>query len=147
MVTIGLFDASSIVAQMMPLISWVIIKYTGNWRNAYYVMIGWQVLNTIFLYFFYHPPSFNTKQGSSGKTRMELLESFDWLGLSMFVSGCTLLILGMNWGGVLHPWTSAPTLAPIVIGFLLLVALGLYEAYGNISEPLLPPRLFKQIRQ
>lgn len=147
MVTIGLFDASSIVAQMMPLISWVIIKYTGNWRNAYYVMIGWQVLNTAFLYFFYNPPSFNTKQGASGHTRMQLLKEFDWLGLFIFTAGCTMFIVGVNSGGSLNPWISGATLAPIIIGLLMLLGLAFYEAYGNIKEPLLPPRLFKQVRQ
>ncbi|KAH6884170.1 hypothetical protein B0T10DRAFT_531385 [Thelonectria olida] len=91
MVTIGLFDASSIIAQMMPLTSWAIIKYTGEWRNAYYFMIAFQAFNCGFLWLFYHPR------------------------------------------------TSAATLAPILIRQLLL-------AYGNIKEPLLPPRLFKQVR-
>ncbi|KAH6973092.1 fungal trichothecene efflux pump, partial [Ilyonectria sp. MPI-CAGE-AT-0026] len=146
MVTIGLFDASSIIAQVMPIISWAIIKYTGQWRNAYYVMIAFQVFNTGFLYAFYHPPSFTTKHGTSTRTKTDLLKSFDWIGLGMFITGCTLFIIGVNWGGTLHPWTSAATLVPIILGLVLLVALGFYEAYGNIQEPLLPARLFKQVR-
>lgn len=39
-ITIGLFDASSIIAQIMPLTSWGIIGTTGNWRIPYYMMIG-----------------------------------------------------------------------------------------------------------
>lgn len=147
MITIGLFDASSIIAQVMPIISWAIIKYTGQWRNAYYVMIAFQVFNTGFLYAFYHPPSFTTKHGASTRTKTDLLKSFDWIGLGMFITGCTLFIIGVNWGGTLHPWTSAATLVPIILGLLLLVVLGFYEAYGNIQEPLLPARLFKQVRQ
>lgn len=131
----------------MPLISWVIIKYTGNWRNTYYVMIAYQTFNTAFLWMFYHPPSFSTKRGSDGRTRMDLFKSFDWIGLFMFIAGCTLFIVGVNWGGSLYPWTSATTLAPLIIGLLLLVALGVYEAYGDIKEPLLPARLFKETRQ
>ncbi|KAF7554378.1 hypothetical protein G7Z17_g2973 [Cylindrodendrum hubeiense] len=146
MVTIGLFDASSIIAQLMPIISWAIIKYTGEWRNAYYVMIAFQVFNTGFLWAFYHPPSFSTKHGTSTRTKTDLLKSFDWIGLGMFITGCTLFIIGVNWGGTLHPWTSAGTLAPIIIGLLTLVALGFYEAYADIEEPLLPARLFKQVR-
>ncbi|KAF1979756.1 MFS general substrate transporter [Bimuria novae-zelandiae CBS 107.79] len=48
-VTIDLFDASSIIAQVMPLISW---------RICYYVMIAFQPLNLVMLCFFYHPPAF-----------------------------------------------------------------------------------------
>ncbi|KAH7126113.1 fungal trichothecene efflux pump [Dactylonectria macrodidyma] len=146
MVTIGLFDASSIIAQLMPITSWAIIKYTGEWRNAYYVMIAFQVFNTGFLWAFYHPPSFRTKHGTSTRTKPDLLKSFDWIGLVMFMVGCTLFIIGVNWGGTLHPWKSAASLAPIILGLLILVALGFYEAYGNIQEPLLPARLFKQVR-
>jgi hypothetical protein len=147
MTTIGLFDASSIISQLTPLMSWAIIKYTHSWRNAYYMMIGFQCLNLIFLYFFYNPPAFRTKHANDGKSKLQLLKEFDWFGLFLFIAGCTLFIVGISWGGSLHPWKSAPTIAPIVVGFCTLVALGFYEQYSNIKEPLLPPRLFKQVRQ
>lgn len=146
MVTIGLFDASSVIAQVMPLVSWVIIRNTGNWRNCYYMMIAFQTLNLVFLVFFYTPPTFKDKQKEHGKTRIQLVREFDWLGLFLFVAGCTLFIVGVAWGGSLYPWTSATTLAPIIVGFTTLVGLGFYEAYGNLREPLFPPRLFKAIR-
>ncbi|CAK7235600.1 hypothetical protein SBRCBS47491_009351 [Sporothrix bragantina] len=144
---VGLFDASSIVAEIMPLVSWVIISNTNNWRICYYVMIGFQSLSFVFLFFFYHPPTFADKQALHGKSPMQLLRAFDWLGLFLFITGCTLFILGLSWGGTTHPWTSAATLAPIIIGFITIVALGFYEAYTDIKEPLFPPRLFKAVRQ
>ncbi|CAK7205596.1 hypothetical protein SEUCBS139899_008374 [Sporothrix eucalyptigena] len=144
---VGLFDASSVVAEIMPLVSWVIILHTNNWRICYYVMTGFQCFSLIFLFFFYHPPTFADKQAHHGKTRLQLLQNFDWLGLFLFVVGCTLFILGLSWGGTTHPWKSAATIAPIVIGFTTLVVLGFYEAYANLKEPLFPPRLFKAVRQ
>jgi MFS family permease len=147
MVTIGIFDASSIVSQIMPLVAWIIIRDTKNWRNAYYLMIGFQVLNLIFMFIFYHPPAFKTKHTRDGKSKRQILREFDWVGLFMFTAGCTLFICGVAWGGTLHPWTSAATIAPIVVGFLTLVVLGFYERYSNVKEALLPPRLFKQVRQ
>ncbi|CAK7221376.1 hypothetical protein SBRCBS47491_004509 [Sporothrix bragantina] len=144
---VGLFDASSVIAQIMPLVSWAIILHTNNWRNCYYVMIGFQTLNLAFLLFFYHPPSFADKKDEHGKSPRQLLAAFDWLGLFLFVAGCTLFIVGLSWGGTTHPWTSAATLAPIIVGFVTLVALGFYEAHANLKEPLFPPRLFKSIRQ
>ncbi|KAF2477736.1 MFS general substrate transporter [Lindgomyces ingoldianus] len=145
-VTIGLFDASSVVAQIMPLISWVIIRNTHTWRNAYYMMIAFQAVNLIFLFFFYHPPTFAEKQVGHGKTKRQLLKEFDWIGLFLFIAGCTLFIVGVSWGGSLYPWISATALCPIIIGFMTLVALGFYEAYGNMKEPLFPPRLFRAMR-
>jgi hypothetical protein len=109
MTTIGIFDASSIIAQMMPLVSWVMIKNTHTWRNAYYLMIAFQTLNFAFLFFFYHPPAFATKHAHDGKSKMTLMKEFDWLGLFLFIAGCTLFIVGISWGGSLHPWTSKST--------------------------------------
>ncbi|KAF2703099.1 MFS general substrate transporter [Pleomassaria siparia CBS 279.74] len=146
-VTIGLFDAASVIAQITPLVSWVIIKKTGNWRNCYYMMIGFQVINLILLCIFYHPPSFAEKKAQHGKTRLQLLRDFDWFGLFLFVAGCTLFIVGVSWGGTLHPWKSGATLGPIIIGLLALLGLGFYEAYAPIKEPLFPPRLFRAMRQ
>ena len=146
-VTVGVFDCSSIIAQIMPLCAWAMIKYTHTWRNAYYLMIGFQTLNLGIVYFFYHPPAFKTKHMDDGKSKMQLLREFDWVGLVLFIAGCTLFIVGVNSGGSLHPWKSAATIAPIVIGILLLVVLGFWSRYSNVPEPLLPPRLFKQVRQ
>jgi MFS family permease len=148
-VTIGLFDAASVIAQIMPLVAWVIIKETTNWRIAYYCMIGFQALNLALLSCFYFPPSFKEKQAVHGKTKRQLLREFDWLGLFLFLAGCTLFICGVSWGGSLHPWTSATTLGPLIIGFMTLVGLGFYEAYGVSAdkEALFPPRLFRAMRQ
>ncbi|ORY01051.1 fungal trichothecene efflux pump [Clohesyomyces aquaticus] len=146
-VTIGLFDASSIIAQIMPLVAWVLIKNTHTWRNAYYLMIAFQVVNLVFLFFFYHPPTFAEKQAEQGKSKRQMLREFDWIGLFLFVAGCTLFIVGVSWGGSLYPWKSATALCPIIIGLLTLVGLGFYETYATLKEPLFPPRLFRALRQ
>ncbi|XP_014558594.1 hypothetical protein COCVIDRAFT_94258 [Bipolaris victoriae FI3] len=145
-VTIGLFDAASIVAQVMPLVSWVIIKETGNWRICYYVMIAFQVVNLGLLVLFYNPPSWEQKKNEHGKSAGQLLREFDWLGLFLFLAGCTLFIVGVSWGGSMAPWVSATVLAPIIIGLLTLIGLGFYEAYYTLSAPLFPPRLFRALR-
>jgi hypothetical protein len=41
---------------------------------------------------------------------------------------------------------SAGCIAPIVIGFCLLVALGFYEAYVDLAYPIFPPVIFKNTR-
>lgn len=110
-------------------------------------MIGFQTINLAMLWFFYHPPSFKEKQAQHGKTRTQLLRDFDWGGLFLFIAGCTLFIVGVSWGGSLHPWTSATTLGPLIVGFLTLVGLGFYERHApHLKEPLFPPRLFRALR-
>ena len=111
------------------------------------MMIAFQVVNLLLVFFFYHPPTFAAKRAKHGKSKRQLLAEFDWIGLFLFVAGCTLFIVGLSWGGSLYPWTSGTTLAPIIIGFLTLVGLGFYERYGTMKEALFPPRLFKAMRQ
>ena len=147
MATIGVFDTAAVVAQSSPLFAWALIANTGNWRNCYYLLIGFHVLNLIYIFLAYHPPTFETKNAANGRTRMQIVKDFDWIGMVIFIAGCTLFIIGVNWGGSLHPWTSAATLTPIILGFSLIVVLGFYEVYGNVKEPLLPPRLFRHFRE
>jgi hypothetical protein len=50
----------------------------------------------------------------------------DYLGIVLFIAGLVLLLLGISWGGGKYPWKSGAVIAPIVIGFLLLVAFGFW---------------------
>ncbi|KAH6670783.1 fungal trichothecene efflux pump [Halenospora varia] len=146
-VAVGLLDMSQIIGGSTPLVAWALYKRTHTWRSAYYYMLAYEVVTVIFVFFFYHPPSFETKHRNDGKSKMDILKKLDYIGLALFVAGCCLFIVGLSWGGSVHPWKSAPTIAPIVVGFALLVTLGFYEAYANIEYPILPPRLFKRVRQ
>lgn len=74
--------------------------------------------------------------------KWEFVKNFDYIGMFLAVLGMMLLLMGLSWGGVLHPWKSAHVLATIIVGLLLLAAFLLYEAYGNLKEPLVPISLF-----
>lgn len=84
-----------------------------------------------------------TPEGSMG----EKLARVDWLcvyfpfplvrrssdpryrsGNLIIIAGTTLSILGLTWGGVRYPWSSAHVLAPLVIGLSLVAAFIVYEA-------------------
>ena len=110
-------------------------------------MLAFHIVRVIFVYFFYVPPKFETKHKEDGKTKMELFKKMDFIGLGMFIAGCCLFLVGLSWGGSIHPWKSGATLAPIILGASTLIALGFYETYANIEYPILPPRLFKRLRQ
>jgi hypothetical protein len=109
-------------------------------------MIAFQTINLAMLWFFYHPPSWKEKRAGHGKSAMQLVREFDWLGLFLFLAGCTLFIVGVSWGGSMAPWISATVLCPIIIGLLTLIGLGFYEAYYPLKAPLFPPRLFRALR-
>ncbi len=64
----------------------------------------------------------------------------DWLGAGLLVTGVTLLILAMVWGGDAYAWSS-----PVMIGSFIAVALlaGAFVAQERRApEPILPLHLF-----
>ncbi|KAF7335243.1 MFS domain-containing protein [Mycena sanguinolenta] len=61
-----------------------------------------------------------------GSVRSKLAQ-VDWTGNAMVVVGSGLAIIGMTWGGIRYPWASAQVLAPLIIGFALLVVFAVYE--------------------
>lgn len=48
------------------------------------------------------------------------------MGIFLFTGGLLILLMGISWGGVQYPWTSAHVLATITVGFLTLAVFVLY---------------------
>ena len=65
----------------------------------------------------------------------------DWTGIVLFLTGSTLFSLPLSWAGALYPWASPKTLVPFILGFLVLISFGFYEA--RPVQPLFPYRIFK----
>ncbi|OBZ65418.1 putative transporter C3H1.06c [Grifola frondosa] len=75
-------------------------------------------------------------QTPEGSMRAKL-ERVDWLGNFIVISGITLAVIGLTWGGIHYPWDSAHVLAPLIIGLALTCLFFLYER--NIPrEPTIP---------
>ncbi|KAL4919159.1 fungal trichothecene efflux pump [Aspergillus aurantiobrunneus] len=141
---LGCVEISNIPAMLSPMIGYAFITYAElGWRVCYWWMFAFESLTAIALFIFYRPPSFRTKHHDDGKTKRQLLAALDYVGLLLFLAGCILLLLGLNWGGRDFPWRSAGVIAPIVLSAVLFVLLGFWEVYGNLEYPILPPRLFR----
>ncbi|KAL8378062.1 hypothetical protein RB595_008654 [Gaeumannomyces hyphopodioides] len=63
------------------------------------------------------------------------------LEMALFVADSTLFSLPLSWAGALYPWSSYQTLVPLILGLLILVAFGFYEA--RPTHALFPCRIFK----
>jgi len=147
-VAVGCLDLSGgLIVGSAPLVAWALFARTNTWRNAYYYMLAFHILTTIFVFFFYHPPSFESKHKYDGKSKLELAKKLDYIGLLLFAVGCCLFLVGLSWGGFTHPWKSAAKIAPIVPGICTLIALGLYESFAELEYPSLPVKLFKRVCQ
>jgi uncharacterized membrane protein HdeD (DUF308 family) len=68
------------------------------------------------------------------------LNTFDFLGLFLLVSGIVLILVGFNSSET--SWQLASTIAPLVIGCLLFLS-GIASEFFTKRSPVLPPRLFK----
>lgn len=146
-VILGINEIANLPSQFSALISYAFIAYLPiGWRACYYWCFAFEFASVILLFFFYKPPSFETKHAEDNKTKMQLLGELDYVGLFTFTAACTLLLIGINWGGSIHPWNSALVIAPITVAGVLFVALGFWEVYADLKHPILPPRLFRKWR-
>lgn len=67
----------------------------------------------------------------------------DYLGMALWTAGLTVFLLGISWGGVIYAWNSAAVISSIVLGIVLLIALGIWETYGKLSYPIIPTVFFR----
>lgn len=146
---VGGLDLTLFFAFTSPLISYAFIAYYPviSWRAAYWYMFSFHIFAFILLVVFYHPPDFEMKHRREGVSRLRMFLRIDWFGVLLFSSAAILFLLGLNFGGRTYPWTSAGTLVPLILGFLLFVAVGVWSYYNTLEYPLFPRRLFKQIRE
>ncbi|KAF2708439.1 MFS general substrate transporter [Pleomassaria siparia CBS 279.74] len=121
--------------------------YPGQWRNSFYLLIAVNATSMIAWYIFYHPPTFSMLHRQ--KLAKDLFFNFDWIGVILFSGSLCIFIFGINWGGVLYPWSSAAVVSTMVIGgvtlFLILPAYEIWISKRG-REPYLPLHLFKNIR-
>jgi hypothetical protein len=127
---------------LAPVVSYAFVFQTKvGWRGIYYLLIAMNAASTLAFYLCYHPPSFAMKHGSARKR--EFIKHFDYIGTLVLTLGLLLFLMGLSWGGVLHPWKSAHVICTIVLGALLVVGFFVWEACADLKEPLLPMRLLK----
>jgi MFS family permease len=95
---LGCVEISNIPAMLSPMIGYAFISHAKlRWRVCYWWMFTFEAVTAICLFFFYKPPSFRTKHREDGKTKLQLVAALDYIGLFLFLAGCILLLLGLNW--------------------------------------------------
>lgn len=89
----------------------------------------------VLLYFFLHLHNPKTPV-------WEGLKAIDWVGSALVVGGTLMLLLGLEFGGVIYPWKSAVVICLIIFG-ILVCALFLINEWKFARYPVMPLRLFK----
>lgn len=74
-------------------------------------------------------------------TITQKLKQTDWVGAIIFIGSFTSFLVGLSFGGVQHPWTSAATLAPMIVGVVGIAAFLGWQVYKK-PHSLLPMSIF-----
>lgn len=102
----AIFFSSFQFACFGPVIAPALVQGTqATWRWAYYLNIIVSCLAVVCFYFFYHPPNFSLLH--MNRSKMEQCKRQDGVGFVLFTGGLLIFIMGLSWGGVVHPWKSA----------------------------------------
>ncbi|KAF5626828.1 drug facilitator PEP5 [Fusarium tjaetaba] len=118
-------------------------KY-ATWRWLFYIAIIVQAISLVGTALFYWPTSH--PQGDFDKSRWTQFREIDWIGLGLFTAGLAVFLIGLTWGGsASHPWKSASTIVPIVLGLFTIVAAFIYDFF-IAKAPMFPLSLFSTIR-
>ncbi|KAJ5708601.1 hypothetical protein N7488_008402 [Penicillium malachiteum] len=121
-----------------PSVLWAqLIAYHSTWRYVGAFSAAWNAFGLLITIMFYFPPP---RVNSAGMSREEIISRIDFMGGFLSITGLIIFLAGLQWGGYMYPWSSAHVLAPLIIGFALLVAFAFWEIYGA-KYPIFPTRL------
>ncbi|KAH7121361.1 fungal trichothecene efflux pump [Dactylonectria macrodidyma] len=144
-VTSLVFLSSLPFAVFGPVIARAFFENTSSrWRWSYFLGVILGALSLVLYFFFYHPPEYKQLH-VNGKSKWQMTKDLDFIGIVLYISGCVLFLIGLSWGGTQYPWDSAQTLCTLLIGVALLGLFVVYEGFLCKTQPLMPPRMFKNI--
>lgn len=71
------------------------------------------------------------------------IKAIDWFGIFTFLACTIMVLLALDFGGVLFPWDSAKVIALLVVGCVMIFAF-IYSEKRLAKYPLIPMSLFKR---
>lgn len=113
-----------------------------DWRYIYLLIGILTLISLVCLAIWYHPPP---RETAVGLTKKEMLGRIDWGGGFLSVLGFTLLIIGINWGGIDYPWRSKQVISTLTLGLFILVLFVCYERWVT-KWPMFQMRMAKNKR-
>ncbi|KAI0694301.1 Mfs1.2 [Cerioporus squamosus] len=107
----------------------------GQWRWLFYLNLPLCAVSTAMVFVFLKLP---TPPG----TLREKLGHMDWIGNFLVIASTTCVVLGLTWGGIKFPWSSAQVLVPLILGLVGLAFFIVYEARWA-KNPIVPVTLLQ----
>ncbi|TGJ80886.1 hypothetical protein E0Z10_g7884 [Xylaria hypoxylon] len=134
-------SAVSVGTSIGPILGGLIVERT-TWRWVFYLNLPVGGVSLLLLFAFLDADPGGKRVGRSiGIGRK--LRRIDYGGNVLFITGVTLILVALAFGGTVWPWTSYSTLVSLFAGFFIVVIFLFYEESNYCKEPTLPLRLFR----
>ncbi|KAF8456321.1 major facilitator superfamily domain-containing protein [Terfezia claveryi] len=116
-----------------PILGGIFTQYV-TWRLCFWINVPISVIAMTALYIFLHleTPTISLVEG---------VKRVDWVGSALIIGGTVLFLLGMEFGGVSHPWDSAIVLCFLILGLTIMAVFVIVE-WKFAKLPIMPLRLF-----
>jgi len=88
-------------------------------------------------------PSIDPQHGTTIRNR---LRNIDWFGMSLLAGALTTMIMGICFGGVVFPWSSARTISLFVLAFVFFLVFGVQQGLALFTNhPVFPVSMVKNL--
>ncbi|OSX62054.1 hypothetical protein POSPLADRAFT_1074411 [Postia placenta MAD-698-R-SB12] len=104
-----------------------------SWRGLFYLNLPLTGISMFLCIFF-------LKLKTPRSTFRQKMRRIDLIGNIIIMGSSTAALLGLTWGGVQYPWSSARVLVPLILGFVGIICFMIYEALVPM-EPTVPWRV------
>ncbi|PSN59658.1 hypothetical protein BS50DRAFT_614491 [Corynespora cassiicola Philippines] len=105
-----------------------------NWRWCFWINLPIGAVVFVALLFFLKVPTPNTPVLAG-------LKAIDWVGSVLIIGAALMILLGLDFGDVTYPWSSAMVICLLVFGGVA-VAVFLVNEWRFANNPVIPLRLF-----
>ncbi|KAF2404505.1 MFS general substrate transporter [Trichodelitschia bisporula] len=126
-----------VIVVIGPVVGRYAIDTTDGWKYIYWGGFVAQFCSLVALALLYYPP-----RHPKGVPWKEGLRGLDYVGSVLVVPGICAALVGII-NTTYKSSTDPSVIAPIVVGFALLIAFGFWENFGGVKYPLCEPAIFR----